>query len=352
MSRAPGKIAALVIGIGIAAAACATSETQPHDELRELGEELGELKESGALPDIDSGDIEFVEEHSGAPDFSDYATGETMTVTHAMGTTVIPRNPRVVMSTGFAWQYLGHLATTTGDSAAETSFLPLPLPDDDLSYGEEFPWEQARTIFKPDLILANSITDPALYERLSDIAPTVVGTDASGQVDTGKAIDFYRNLYDDPAAREALWNAKTTYRLAVKKAAGAFPELHGKTFTYIRPSHEGDRHVVHTATDDPTNRYLTELGMILNPAIATDEGSADIAVYHPGSDVRDLRSDVIFWAGDCPEACAPDVTEQAGQFIVLDESDALMLNNPPFQEYQLRAMGMAALSDSVLATVG
>ena len=92
--------------------------------------------------------------------------------------------------------------------------------------------------------------------------------------------------------------------------------------------------------------------MILNPVITTDGRSAGIAGHRPRSDVRDLRPDVIFWAGDCPEVYARDIAEKAGQFIVLDESATLMPDNPPCQGHQLRTMGMAALSDSVPATVG
>ncbi|MCK7637523.1 hypothetical protein [Corynebacterium pygosceleis] len=347
----PGRIVVAILS-GLTVGAFATACSAPEPPLSQEIRELRELEESGAIPDVDEEDIDFVEENSTAPDFSGYASGDTMSVTHALGTTDVPRNPKVVMTTALGWQHLGFLATTMGDPDSEASLIPLPMTEGNLRYEQEFPWEQAKTLFRPDLILAHGITDPALYERLSDIAPTVVGTDASGQVDTERAIDFYIDLYDDPAARETLWNAKTTYDLAVRKAADALPNLHGRTFTYIRPSEDGERYLVNTGADDPTNRYLTQLGMVLNPAIAAKSNTTDVAVYHPDSDFSDLRADVIFWADDCGESCAPEEIMNSGQFITLDDGDALVLNDPPYEEYQLRAMGMPALTDSVLTTVG
>lgn len=108
------------------------------------------------------------------------AAGETRTVEHAMGATEVPPAPErvVVLDSSFLDAALALGVTPVGATEASVGFgMPAYLADQvsdiDVVGLTEEPNLEAVAALQPDLILGAKVRHEALYEQLSEIAPTV-----------------------------------------------------------------------------------------------------------------------------------------------------------------------------------
>lgn len=113
------------------------------------------------------------------------AEGER-TIDHAMGTTEVPGEPErvVVLDSSFLDASLALGITPLGATEAEVGagmpgYLADELPDIDVVGLTNEPNVEAIAALRPDLILGAKVRHEALYDQLSEIAPTVF-TESSG----------------------------------------------------------------------------------------------------------------------------------------------------------------------------
>lgn len=110
-------------------------------------------------------------------------SGETRAVTHAFGTTEVPIDPQRIASVGYEEQqmilHFGKVPVLQREYFGEQPYATWPWDTPYLDsaqpevFTEEMPFERIAAA-QPDLIMAtNAGLDEAMYQRLSEIAPTV-----------------------------------------------------------------------------------------------------------------------------------------------------------------------------------
>ncbi len=229
-----------------------------------------------------------------------------LSVSHALGTTHIAREPVRIVTVGWNGE----------DALVALGAIPVAMPRRALFEDGVFPWvkahlgnakpfllangddfEQILTL-KPDLILGVfSGVDEKSYRRLSRIAPTVVYRSGRWQADwreqtlmTGLALG---------KAREAdrLVNETNDY---LRRLAGSFPALKNKTFSFGTYS-PGSSGIGVYLPADPRIQLLMELGMQPSAgieALAAEQPqrrSAAVSLEDIGMIDADL---LIMWYGE------------------------------------------------------
>ncbi|WP_040711044.1 ABC transporter substrate-binding protein [Nocardiopsis potens] len=164
------------------------------------------------------------------------AGGETRTVEHARGTTEVPADPqRVVVLEPVQLDTAVALGTAPVGAAVldETEGAPAYLGDE--AAGVQTvgtvaePNLEEIAALEPDLVLGTESRHSALYDRLSDVAPTVfMETQADPWQDNVGLVA--RALGDEEGAEELLGD----YRDRCEEVAGKH-ETDGKTAQLIRP---------------------------------------------------------------------------------------------------------------------
>ncbi|BDX34933.1 ABC transporter substrate-binding protein [Mycobacterium antarcticum] len=204
---------------------------------------------------------------SSTPAAETTAAADTVTITHRFGETKIPANPQRVVTAGWIDQ----------DFVLSLGVIPVGSRGGYFDNYDDFPWVQRETAgkgvpsidgdtinfegiaaAKPDVIFAiNETIDQKTYDRLSQIAPTVVqSADYPDEetpwnvqlVTTGKALgreDRAQQLVDRVDAKFA-------------EATAAHPEFAGKTLISDFTSEANAHYVI--GKGDPRNAIFDRLG--------------------------------------------------------------------------------------------
>ncbi|SEE67554.1 ABC transporter substrate-binding protein [Jiangella alba] len=273
-------------------------------------------------------------------------SGETRSVTGALGTIEVPVSPRRVVSVG---QYrdtdaavaLGVVPVFSPDLSQfiDGGVAPWVLPElggDELNIADvnELPYEAIAEL-GPDLILATDrqrLADE--YDQLSQIAPTLSWAEGYNQDDwtttttrVGEALG---------RADEAQRQLRQTND-AIAAAIDAHPQLAGLTFTLGPVTADGAVNTINS-TADASAEFLAQLGMELSPAVTglPSSGIPGRAVISP-EELELLDADVLLLTFNTPAARAtleanelfqrvPAVRD--GRYVALDLPTALAIGFP------------------------
>lgn len=175
------------------------------------------------------------------------ASGETRTITHAFGETEVPVDPQRIVSVGYEEQqfilHFGEVPVLQREYFGEQPFATWPWDTPYLNgaepdvFTEEMPYERIAAA-EPDLIMAvNAGLDEEMYERLSEIAPTVAHV-AGTEIYAATTEQMFRLVAEvfgkEDEAQEML--DETNAQLA--EIAAAHPEwegLHAGSLTVYDP---------------------------------------------------------------------------------------------------------------------
>jgi iron complex transport system substrate-binding protein len=275
-----------------------------------------------------------------------------VTIQHQFGSTTIERIPERIVTIDVQWtdvmlamgvQPVGYPV----DPLMPTSGVPwqrLPEGATALSMADGVPVEQIVAL-DPDLILgAYSIADEAVYQQLSERAPTI----ATISADTDKVTpwqDLVRTagklLGQPDRAEQVIDDVDGT----VTRTAEELPGLKGRTFALAQYI-VGDSMYIVADEQDGSSVFFQELGMSLYPPVLAEgqrTGDTRINVSTERADL--LRADLLAFlvnGGDRADlADIPGFDQLPGAVAVLDYATIVGLNTPsplsiPYALEQLR----------------
>ena len=286
-----------------------------------------------------------------SPDEAGGAAGFPVTIATKFGDVTIASKPQRVVALGW------------GDAETALALGVQPVGASDwLAFGGEGvgPWAKDRydnppkiigtlepsyeeiAELAPDLILdTKSSGDPARYERLSAIAPTV-GVPEGGDnylISADRQTTMIAAALGVPEQGDRLL---ADIAKAFADTAAAHPEFQGKTITVAAYSSQGWGAYV-SAADRP--RFLYRLGFVPNPAIEKERPDGfSVRVSTERLDLLDSDLLIVQPIGRTAEDVTKISTFQAipavrdGRYLILDQDDvrlAFSLNSPLSIRYAL-----------------
>nr|AIU93739.1 hypothetical protein LRS1606.305 [Rhodococcus sp. NS1] len=256
-------------------------------------------------------------------------------VTHSQGETTLSAVPQriVALSTSWADTVLAFdidpiaVGVLTGYAPADGRFpwqgeyQPTPIA---LSLLGD-PDFEAIAATSPDLILADfSARNSAVYDRLSQIAPTIAPLDDSGYVDPWREqVDVLGQILNRPADADALIAAADT---ELDEIRTSFPCLQGASFLLATLSTDS----VGVVADprDPAAELFGDLGMELLPEVVDlAEGRTRLTVSYEQS--ADLAGADLMLVRDRGGRALP--SPPSGHTVALDGPLATALSDPSVQ---------------------
>jgi iron complex transport system substrate-binding protein len=197
-------------------------------------------------------------------------SADTVSVTHSMGTTEVPKNPEKVVSFSAPWTdafsaldnpvnieyraqgYEADLPWARNDSGTVESYN-MQAKGTDGSVAEKI------AAADPDVIFAGWVPDQATYDTLNEIAPTVAVVGDNTQSDDWRDVtELAGDILDKKdEATDLVENVEKKYDETRKN----HPGLEGATAAFGQASPQGI--AVVTADNDPANEFLTDLGMVI-----------------------------------------------------------------------------------------
>jgi iron complex transport system substrate-binding protein len=262
------------------------------------------------------------------------APQHALTVTHSQGETTLPAVPEriVALSTSWADTVLAFdidpiaVGVLTGYAPADGTFpwqgdyQPTPIA---LSLLGD-PDFEAIAATSPDLILADfSARNSAVYDRLSQIAPTIAPLSDSGYVDPWRdQVDILGQILDRPADADALVAAADTELVETRTS---FPCVQGASFLLATLSPD----TVGVVADpcDPAAELFGELGMELLPdVVELAEGKTRLTVSYEQSAAL-AQADLTL----IRERGGRALPSPSGHTVTLDGPLATALSDPSVQ---------------------
>ena len=235
----------------------------------------------------------------GSGDSSDSSgSGETVTITHSQGETVIEGVPSNVAALSSQWAdaslalgvtpvgYIDYVGMTSGGQAApwQTGLANSTKVDIQGDIVEQV------AALNPDLILAPGFgADKSTLDKLSALAPTIPAL-SSAQVE--KWEDQVTVLGEIYQKQDEADQVIADLDGRIDGIAEANPGLQGKTFTYAFVASPTQIMVV-ADPNDGANALFTRLGMVLDPEIANSPGAATGRIALSPERVGDLDSDLL-----------------------------------------------------------
>ncbi len=278
------------------------------------------------------------------------ADAQTVTVDHMFGSTEVTGVPERIVTIDLQWTDVMLAMGVEPVGYSVDAFMPesgvpwqdLPAGAEPLSLDDGPPIEQIAEL-QPDLILGSySITDQAVYDQLSGIAPTIAGEDALQVTPWQDLVRTAGQLLGEPDRADEI---VADVDGEVAAVAGALPGLTGKTFSLAQYI-VGDSIYVVADEQDGSSVFFQQLGMTMYPAVR-DEGEATgdtrIVVSPERSDL--LQADVLAFlvnGGDESDlADIPGFDQLPGTVAVLDFPTIVGLNTSsplsiPYSLEQLR----------------
>lgn len=231
---------------------------------------------------------------------NDHATdGYPVTVDHAHGSTTIERRPETIVSLNVQWTdallAMGEPPDAYLLDSASGETEPYPWHRDRLAdttviqIAGEIPFEQLATL-EPDLILTTHLAqDPALFDRLAQIAPTI-GLLGDRDVDRWQdQLHVLGRILDDPGQADEI---TADIEGQITETARDLPALQGKTYAlanYI----PGDSIWVVADPDDGASTLFTALGLQIAPDLLAAADGAIGRVQLSLEQVALLESDLL-----------------------------------------------------------
>ena len=212
------------------------------------------------------------------PEAATPAAGDTVTIAHAFGETKVPANPQRVVTAGWIDQ----------DFVLALGVVPVGSRGGYFDNYNEFPWVQKETngkgvpaidgdtinfegiaAAKPDLIFAiNETIDQKTYDRLSQIAPTVVQSAGYPAEETPWDVQLLttgKALGREDRAQQLVDQVNAKY----DEAKAAHPEFAGKKLVSDFTSEANAHYVI--GRGDPRNAIFDSLGF------ATEDTVGDVS---------------------------------------------------------------------------
>ncbi|MFT3852437.1 MAG: iron-siderophore ABC transporter substrate-binding protein [Ilumatobacteraceae bacterium] len=233
-----------------------------------------------------------------------------VSVVHALGTTVVPAEPKRIVTVG----------VTEQDTVLALGIVPVGVTE---WYGEQpdatWPWAQAAlggahpevlvtddglqfekiAALKPDLIIGtNAGLDSDQYERLSAIAPTIAHP-ADAPLWFAPWDDQARLIGEATGRTDQMEAIIADVEQQFADAAAAHPEFAGKKVVFLQNAFYDGNAIAYQ--NGLSTEFLTDLGFVVPGELdqyATDGGQAYIPMEH--LDVLDT-ADVLLWATEKPE---------------------------------------------------
>lgn len=275
---------------------------------------------------------------------------DVVTVEHQFGTTEIEGVPQRIVTVDVQWtdvmlaMGVEPVGYSVDPSMPESGVPWQEFPDEaePLSLDDGVPIEKVAAL-QPDLIVGTySITDPAVYDQLAQIAPTVPTIDAAQVEPWQDLVRVAGDILADPAAADELI---ASVDAQVAAAADELPGLQGKTFALAQYV-VGDAVYVVADESDGSSVFFQQLGMTMYPPVrehGEHTGETRINISPERSDL--LRSDLLaFLVNGGDEDDLADIAgfdQLPGTVAVLDYPTIVGLNTPsplsiPYSLEQLR----------------
>ncbi|QNH95340.1 ABC transporter substrate-binding protein [Corynebacterium anserum] len=235
------------------------------------------------------------------------ANNSTITITHSMGQTDVPKNPKRIVTMSSTWtDALMSLDVPITAEVVSTS----------MNGTQRFPWQDASAFtdterieygmdmndvsiekilaLKPDVILAGWVPDKKFYDRLSDIAPTVPVLQKDTGVDDWHEITRLAGRITGKEEQAEQLVKTVDDKFAENKKD--LPNLQGKTFTW--GMYVGGSFSVVADQNDPSNEILSSLGMkVPEKQVQAAKGDARTSISAENVDL--LNADfMLMWAID------------------------------------------------------
>lgn len=277
-------------------------------------------------------------------------TSGPVTVDHAFGTTTVDERPERIVTLDTQWTDTMLALGVTPVGYAIDSYMPggtapwqdLPATATAIDITNGVPIEQIAAL-RPDLIVGSyPITDQALYDRLSAIAPTVASL-------TDRQVDPWQDMATTAGAVLAEPTAATAVidgvDAQVRAVAAELPGLQGKSFSLAQYL-VGTGLVIVADPQDGSSVFFSDLGMTLYQPVVdagSAAGSARLQVSTERADL--LRADLVaFLVNGGDESSLADIpgfADLPGTTAVLDYPTIVGLNTPsplsvPYSLQQLR----------------
>lgn len=277
-----------------------------------------------------AGSLAACSDDSSDSDSSSAAQSGTLTVTHTMGSTEVPRNPGKILSFSpaftDAFSALGRPVDTEFRSEFITGTFPWAGEDSGeiVSYtGTSIPDVEKIADADPDVIFAGWIPDQESYDKLNAIAPTVGTVGGSPMTDdwrTATALAGEVTGRTDEAT--SLVEAVDRKFADTKKK---YPALDGATAVFGQAGPQGVGVV--TGTDDPANVFLSDLGLVIPDGVkaASSDGSRAY-ISEENSDL--LNTDLlVMWAFGISEADISTTIRGWNDLTPVKNGSALLVDN-------------------------
>jgi iron complex transport system substrate-binding protein len=241
----------------------------------------------------------------GAPPAATRSSVFPVTVTHRLGATTVPAEPRRIAVVGLTEQdivlALGEKPIATTEWYGEHPYAVWPwarralgtAKPTVLSNKDGFQFERIAAL-RPDLIIGtNAGIERADYRKLSAIAPTIAGvvggTDYFSRWDE-QTVLVARALGKEAEGRAVVKRIKDAYA----KAAAQHPEFRGKTVTFSQNAfYDGQLYLY---PDGLNTEFLTYLGFQINPKVTALAKRPGEQVPISAEQLPILDSDVIVFA--------------------------------------------------------
>jgi iron complex transport system substrate-binding protein len=266
---------------------------------------------------------------------------DEVTVTHSMGETKVPKDPETVISVSTAFtdafsalgspvtlearaSQMGDDAPWRGDTEPAEDVTVYDGGSDTMvqDFAEEF------AALDPDVIFAGWLPDEEAYDTLSDVAPTVAVVGDNTQSDDWRIATALSGeiLGEEDNATSLIEDTET----ALSDTTDKFPGLDGATGVFGQASAQGT--AVVTADNDPANRFLSDLGMVVPEEVkeASDDGSR---AYISEENISLLDTDFLaMWPlGVQPDTLSgwDDLTSVKNDSVyIADQAAAMALSTP------------------------
>ncbi|MFE3542399.1 ABC transporter substrate-binding protein [Nocardia sp. NPDC059177] len=228
----------------------------------------------------------------------DTETGAGVTITHNFGETTVSGTPERIVTLGSQWldatQAMGVTPVAYADSVAMGGKSQLPWTPPELEQATVLKMggdmaEQIATM-EPDLILVPSfLVDQPMYEKLSQLAPTIGAVTANAQVDkwSDQLTTLGKVLHREDKATEVIAgvNAK------IDAVAQKYPNLKGKTFLTCMLTGPAQLMVLADPNDGSAEMF-TRLGMSIPANISAQANTGGRLALSPER-LNELTSDAL-----------------------------------------------------------
>lgn len=218
--------------------------------------------------------------------------GATKTVEHAMGSTEVPVSPQRVVTLGglLIFDPLVQLGVTPVATVTDVNVLS-DNADVQKVGGSEAPNLEALAVLEPDLIVGDSSTPEDSYERLAQIAPTVI---ARSFFADENALDRQRFLADLVGRSDRFERLFSEYEARIEEVSGRLGSgRNSLEVSLLNPYASSD--TIYTFREEYVGsvRVLNDLGVSLSRGVRElSPGSSDPSASFEL--IPELDADVIF----------------------------------------------------------